>query len=45
MPTYLKTITFDCTDALVAARFWAATLGTDIDDESTPDRAYVEAPG
>ena len=45
MPTYIKTVTFDCADALVLARFWAAALGTDVDDASTPDRAYVEAPG
>ena len=45
MPAYIKTVTFDCVDALVLARFWAAVLGTDVDDESTPDRAYLEAPG
>jgi hypothetical protein len=45
MPTYIKTVTFDCGDALAQARFWAAALGTDVDDESTPDRAYVEAAG
>lgn len=45
MPVYIKTVTFDCADALTLAHFWAAALGTDVDDESTPDRAYVEAPG
>jgi hypothetical protein len=45
MPVYIKTVTFDCADALLVARFWAAVLGTDVDDESTPERAYVEAPG
>lgn len=45
MPTYIKTVTFDCSDALAVARFWAAALGTDVDEDSTPDRAYVEAPG
>src|SRR6266511_3261885 len=35
MPVYIKTVTFD----------WADALGTDVDDESTRDRAYVEAPG
>jgi hypothetical protein len=45
VPTYIKTITFDCADAVVLARFWAAALGTDMDDDSTPERAYVEAPG
>lgn len=45
MPVYIKTVTFDCADALVVARFWASALGTDVDDESTSERAYVEAPG
>jgi hypothetical protein len=45
VPVYIKTVTFDCADALVVARFWAAALGTDVDDEGTPERAYVEAPG
>jgi predicted enzyme related to lactoylglutathione lyase len=45
VPVYIKTVTFDCADALAVARFWAAALGTDVDDDSTPDRAYVEAPG
>jgi hypothetical protein len=45
VPSYVKTVTFDCTDALVMARFWAAALGSDVDEESTPERAYVEAPG
>jgi hypothetical protein len=41
----IKTVTFDCADALVAARFWAATLGSDGDEESTASRAHVEAAG
>ncbi len=45
MPSYIKTVTFDCADALVVASFWAAALGTDVDEESTSDRAYVEAAG
>ena len=45
MPSYVKTVTFDCADALVMARFWAAVLGSNIDEESTAERAYVEAPG
>jgi hypothetical protein len=45
MPVYIKTVTFDCADATVVARFWAAALGTEMDDESTSDRAYVEAAG
>jgi hypothetical protein len=45
VPSYIKTVTFDCADALVLARFWAAALGSDVDEESTADRAFVEAPG
>jgi hypothetical protein len=45
MPSYIKTVTWDCADALRVARFWAAALGTDVDEESAPDRAFVEAAG
>jgi hypothetical protein len=45
MASYIKTVTWDCADALRVARFWAASLGTDVDEESTPDRAFVEAAG
>jgi hypothetical protein len=44
MPAFIKNLTFDCADALVVARFWAAALGSDVDEDSTPERAYVEAP-
>ena len=43
MPAFVKNLTFDCADALALARFWAAALGSDVDEDSTPDRAYVEA--
>jgi Glyoxalase-like domain len=43
--SFIKTVTFDCTDALLVASFWAAALGSDVDEESTADKAYVEAPG
>lgn len=45
MASYIKTVTFDSADALVLARFWAAALGSDVDEDSTSERAYVEAPG
>ncbi|HYK69034.1 MAG TPA: VOC family protein [Streptosporangiaceae bacterium] len=45
MPSIIKTVSFDCADALALARFWAAVLGTDVDEEATSDRAYVEAAG
>lgn len=44
MPAFVKNLTFDCVDALRMARFWAAALGSDVDEDSTPERAYVEAP-
>jgi len=41
----IKSVTFDATDALALARFWAAALGTDVDEDATSDRAYLEAAG
>jgi hypothetical protein len=43
--SFIKTVTFDCADALVTARFWAAALGSNVDEDSTSDKAYVEAAG
>lgn len=45
MSSIIKSVTFDCADALALATFWAAALGTDVDEEATTDRAYLEAPG
>ncbi|GAA2151128.1 VOC family protein [Nocardioides koreensis] len=45
MVCYVKSVTFDCEDALVVAEFWAAALGSNVDEDSTRDRAWVEAPG
>jgi hypothetical protein len=44
MPSFIKNLTIDCDDALRVARFWAGALGSDVDEDSTPERAYVEAP-
>ncbi|MFD3443792.1 VOC family protein [Microbacteriaceae bacterium 4G12] len=41
----IKTVTFDCRDALVSARFWAGALGSSVDEDATSERAYVEAAG
>jgi hypothetical protein len=41
----IKTVTWDCANALVLARFWAAALGSDVDEDSTQAKAYVEATG
>jgi Glyoxalase-like domain len=45
VPAFIKSVSFDCADALLLARFWAAALGSDVDEESTADKAFVEAPG
>jgi len=41
----IKAVTWDCEDALRLAGFWAAVLGSDVDEDSTPERAFVEASG
>ena len=45
MVSFVKSVTFDCEDALVVAAFWAAALGSNVDEESTSDRAWVEPAG
>ena len=45
MPAVIKSVTFDCVDALTVAEFWAAALGTDVDEDATSELAYVEAAG
>src|SRR5918995_683136 len=45
MGTWIKSVTFDCADALVVSRFWAPALGTDLDEDSTAEKAFVEAAG
>ena len=45
MHSYIKNVTFDCADALVTATFWAAALGSNVDEDSTSERAFVEAAG
>jgi hypothetical protein len=45
VPSVIKTVSFDAADALVLARFWAAAVGSDVDEESTADKAFVEAAG
>jgi len=45
MSSYIKSVTFDCTDTLRMAEFWAAALGSTVDEDSTAERAYVEAAG
>ncbi len=45
MARVIKTVSFDATDALALAAFWAAALGSDVDEDSTADKAFVEAAG
>jgi predicted enzyme related to lactoylglutathione lyase len=45
MPSVIKSVSFDAADALALARFWAAAFGSDVDEDSTTDKAFVEAAG
>ena len=45
MASVIKSVSFDARDALVLARFWAAALGSDVDEDSTAEKAFVEAAG
>jgi hypothetical protein len=45
MASFVKSVTFDCSDALVLAAFWAEALGSNVDEDSTADRAWVEPAG
>jgi hypothetical protein len=45
MPAFVKSVTFDCSSALLLAGFWAAALGSNVDEDSTEERAWVEPSG
>lgn len=45
MTAFIKSVTFDCQDTLALAAFWAAALGSNVDEDSTPERAWVEPAG
>ena len=45
MTSFVKSVTFDCREPLVVATFWAAALGSNVDEDSTPERAWVEPAG
>jgi len=45
MASVIKSVSFDAADALALARFWAAALGSDVDEDSTAGKAFVEAAG
>jgi hypothetical protein len=45
MASVIKAVSFDAADALALATFWAAALGSDVDEDSTADKAFVAAAG
>ena len=45
MPSFVKSVTFDCSSPMLVAAFWAAALGSNVDEDSTDDRAWVEPAG
>ena len=45
MTSFIKSVTFDCQQPLRVATFWAAALGSNVDEDSTADRAWVEPAG
>jgi hypothetical protein len=45
MASVIKAVSFDAADARALAAFWAAALGSDVDEDSTTDKAFVEAAG
>lgn len=45
MASVIKAVSFDAADALGLATFWAAAFGSDVDEDSTAERAFVEAAG
>ncbi len=45
MVSFIKSVTFDCREPMKVAAFWAGALGSNVDEDSTPDRAWVEPAG
>jgi hypothetical protein len=45
MTTVIKAVSFDAADASALAAFWAAVFGSDVDEDSSADQAFVEAAG
>ena len=45
MVAFVKSVTFDCSSALLLATFWAGALGSNVDVDSTDERAWVEPAG
>lgn len=45
MVSFIKSVTFDCREPLRVAAFWAEALGSNVDEDSTPEKAWVEPAG
>jgi len=45
MVSFIKSVTFDCVVPLRLAAFWAEALGSNVDEDSTQEKAYVEPAG
>ena len=45
MVSFIKSVTFDCHEPLLVAAFWARALGSNVDEDSTQQRAWVEPAG
>lgn len=45
MVCFIKSVTFDCREPMEVAAFWAEALGSNVDEDSTSDRAWVEPAG
>lgn len=45
MAVVIAAVTFDCADALVVGRFWAAALGRPLDPNASSDFASIGMPG
>jgi Glyoxalase-like domain len=45
MVSFIKAVTFDCHEPLLVAAFWAEALGSNVDEDSTAERAWVEPAG
>jgi hypothetical protein len=45
MVSFIKSVTFDCVEPLRVAAFWAEALGSNVDEDSTQEKAWVEPAG
>jgi Glyoxalase-like domain len=45
MANVIKAVSFDAADARALAAFWAAALGSDVDEDFAADMAFVDAAG